>query len=127
MATEQKEGYFSAPAAADLSAADKLYRGGVYGAGGTIALAGAGVKIDGIIKNDAAQGEQLRIEFEPGVHKARAGAAFAAGAELATDADGEFITAAGAGTHIVAKAIDAAGAQGVIVRVFYGYRGVVPA
>lgn len=128
MSTEQIEGYTSAPAAADFSDGTKQYRGAVMNAAGQIALAGAGAKIDGILKNEPKLGEPARIEFFNGIHKARAGAAIVAGAELAMDANGQFITAAGAGTHIVAKAVNAASAAGVIFKAhFYGYRGVIAA
>lgn len=128
MATETPEGYFSLPAAADFSAGQSRYRGVVINTAGQVALAGAGVYIDGILKNEPKQGEQARFEFYHGVHKGRAGAAFGAGVDLAVNANGEFVEAAGEDTVVVAKSIDAATAAGSHVRVLYtGYRGVIGA
>lgn len=84
----------------------------------------AGEFIDGIICEPAVLGEALGVTFS-GIEKGAAGAAVAAGALLAVDATGRFITAVSTNA-IVAKAQSAAGAAGELISVFIGYKGIAP-
>jgi hypothetical protein len=80
--------------------------------------------IDGIIAHPAGAGEALGVTIG-GVEKGAAGAAVAAGDDLAIDATGRFITAA-SGHAIVGRAQSAAGAAGELISVLIGYKGLVP-
>lgn len=70
----------------------------------------------GVLQNaPAAAGRAATVAIAGSVSKVSAGAAFARGANLAADANGQAITAAGGGTHINAIALEAALALGDIV------------
>lgn len=103
-------------AAADLSA--KLFRFGKFTSTGINVCTVAGEKADGIIgscfKKTPAAGDSFDLYIER-VMLIEAGAAFAAGDELATDATGCGRTAT-AGQYVNAVAIDAATAAGQYVR-----------
>lgn len=101
------------PADADLSTTGQ-YRAVVRTATG-IALAGAAVRIYGILQDDPRAGEAGTVK-KRGTSKAIAGAAFAAGVSLTTDAAGRFVTAA-VGNPIVARSEEPAGALGHITTV----------
>jgi hypothetical protein len=130
MATENLDGIYSYPAAADLS--------GSYGcavsinSSGEAALAGANsAAVDGIIHSNNpalnAQGDMIRVVTLRGVTvKAKSGAAWALGALLTTDSTGRLVTAT-TGQNVVAKAHRfAASKANVIVEVlWYGNRGAV--
>src|SRR5436190_9739742 len=107
----------SLPAAADLSA--KLFRFGKITATGVDVCSVAGEKSDGIIgahyKNTPALGDAVDFYIER-LPIVEAGAAFVAGAELTTDANGK-AKAAGAGDFVNAVAIDASTGDKQYVRI----------
>jgi hypothetical protein len=103
MAFEERLESITVVAGADLSA-------GQYRAiqnDGT--LAGAGEVAVGILQNDPAAAGRAATVGVGGVTKVTAGAAFAAGAKLMSDANGRLITAT-ATNHVLAMARTAAGA-----------------
>ncbi len=106
-------------AAVDLSAAQ--FRAVKFTATGWD-LAGAGEQAVGFVQNDPTSGRVAEVLID-GVTKAIAGAAFAKGAKLMTNATGRLITAT-ATNHIVAQALAAAGALDEIVSVIATYKGV---
>lgn len=83
--------------------------------------AAGGEAIVGVLQNKPTSGKAAEILLEGSVTKVAAGAAFAVGDPLKTDANGRFIKAAGeaAGTlvHVVATALEAAAALNDIVEV----------
>lgn len=104
-------------AAVDMT--DNLFKAGVL-TGESVALAGtAGGRVDCVIHTDAPAGIAVRTVLK-GVTKASAGAAVTAGAEVAVDANGQFVPAT-ATDIVVGKSITAADAAGEIFTVyFYG-------
>ena len=103
---------YTIEASADLSA--EQFRAVVIAAGGA-AVAGADVVIAGVLQNDPeAVGQAANIRSK-GVSKGQAGAAVARGARLQTDANGDFITAAG--SNDVGTALEAASGAGSIFAV----------
>ena len=123
MATEQSLHTISLEADANLAASQ--YRAVVLSGDGQAALAGASVNILGILQDDpAAAGRAATIGIH-GISIVEAGAAFAVGANLSTDADGQLVTTPGAGSvPIVALALQAAGAATERVRALLGFRGL---
>lgn len=111
---------YSRPADADHRA--NQFRCMVLAADGDAALAGANVRIIGILQNDPNIGEAATVQRD-GISKAEAGAAFAIAALLATDATGRLVTAAG-GQQVVAIALTAGGGAGQIASVLLGYQGL---
>lgn len=111
MATEQQIDVYNLPANADLSASQ--YCGVVINSSGKIAVAGAGARIDGVLQNKPTANDAAVVAYN-GVSKGVAGAAFAAGADLMTNASGQFVTAT-TGNAIVARATEAATAANNIV------------
>lgn len=103
---------YTIEASADLSA--EQFRGVVIASGGA-AVAGADVVIAGVLQNDPEAVGQAANVRSKGVSKAQAGAAVARGARLQTDANGDFITAAG--SNAVATALEAASGSGSIFAV----------
>jgi hypothetical protein len=122
MATENLDGIYSYPAAADLSGSQ--YQAVVVNSSGAAALAGANVSVDGLLHNLPKLGEMARVVHLQGVIlKVRAGAAFAVGAYLTTNATGRLVTAT-TGQFVCAKAQrQAATANGDIVEVLWFGRG----
>lgn len=88
---------------------------------GRWALAGANARAPGVLQNEPNLAEEANVD-DAGITMAAAGAAFALGALLATDATGRLVTAPG-GQHVVAVALEAAGGAGQVVTVRLGYRG----
>jgi len=114
MAFEENLSTFSLEAAADLSASQ--FHALVVDANGQVALAGAAVRIDGVLQNDpAAAGREAAVAFG-GITKMVCGAAVAAGAEVATNAAARAITAV-ATNPVIGRAITAGGADGDIISV----------
>lgn len=104
-------------AATDLTG--KLYFAGVLTGESVDVAATAGGRVDCVIHTDSPAGISSRVVFK-GVTKAVAGAAVAAGADVAVNASGQFVTAA-ATNVVVGKAITAAGAAGEVLTInFYG-------
>jgi hypothetical protein len=79
----------------------------------TVDAAGAGEYAIGILQNKPEAADCEAGVMRLGVSKAVAGAAFVVGAKLAADAAGALVTA-GSGNHVVAIALEAAGAAGEI-------------
>lgn len=126
MATEISVARVTIPAAGDLTG--QRWSGVVVDANGRVALAGAGVAIDGILQDEpAAIDRAAAVETGRGaISMVRAGAAFSAGDNLTVDANGDFITAVGAsGNAIIAKALSTTGGAGEIgTALFTGFTGV---
>ena len=97
----------------------KLYFLGVQ-AGETVGVnTTAGGAANVVIHTDSPSGIAVRTVFK-GITKAVAGAAFAAGADLASDAAGKVVTA-GTGDVVVGKAITAAGEANEVITInFFG-------
>jgi hypothetical protein len=106
------------PAAEDLTEAQ--FRAVVWTAYGW-ERAGANERDIGVLQNDPDTDEIANV-LDSGISKVVAGAAFDADAFLTTDSEGRFVTAA-SGEHIVARALQAAGAAGDIVSAKLGYHG----
>lgn len=93
--------------------------------GTTLAVAGANQRhIFGVLVDDPKSGAAGTVQTR-GMVVARSGASFSAGALLATDASGRFVTAT-TGQFVQALAIDAAGAADVYVTVELGPQAVAP-
>lgn len=93
----------------------------VINTSGKIALAGAGVAIDGILQNNPAQDYPCAV-MKDGVSKAVAGATVALGDQLTPDANGKLIPAV-ATDHIVGVAMES-GALDNIITVLINYKGL---
>lgn len=121
MATENLDGIFSYPAAADLSTSQ--YQAIVVNTSGQAALAGANAALaDGILHNLPKSGEMARVIIARGVvAKARLGGTVTQGAHLTTDATGRLVVAT-TGQNVVAKA-HRAGVVGDIIDVLWFGRG----
>lgn len=107
-------------AAADLSTSQ--YYAVKITAARAVNLANTGGEVAyGILQNKPTLGQPADVCFL-GVTKAAAGAAFAAGAQLMTDATGRMITRTSA-NHCVALAIEAATVAGQLITVVIGPNG----
>ena len=104
----------NAVASADLSASQ--YCAVVDNSSGKAALAGAGLRADGILQDKPTAADQACLVGIRGLSKAKAGAAFNAGVVLTPDASGKLVTA-GTGDVPFATSREAAGADGDIVTV----------
>ena len=111
-------------AGADLSG--KQYFGVKFTAANACDVAGAsdaagGEAVLGVLQNKPTLNQAAEILTDGAITRAVAGAAFAVGDPLKTDANGRFIksTAEAAGTlvHVIATALEAAAALGDIVEV----------
>lgn len=123
MSTENLDGIYSYPAAADLSASQ--YQVCIINTSGQAALAGANSGlVDGILHNLPKAGEMARLILKQGVVvKAKLGTGGATlGAHLTTDATGKLVVAT-TGQNIVAKAHRIAGAAGDVIDVLWLGRG----
>lgn len=89
----------------------------VDASGQIIACSVAGEKVLGIVQNKPAAGEAAEV-LTLGESKVRAGAAFAAGALLMTNAAGKLITGATAGSTLIGWAFEAAAAADEIVSAY---------
>lgn len=109
------------PAAADFTSSEGR---AVVISSGNAALAGANARILGILVDNPKQGKTATIQVA-GQVRAVAGAAFADGVLLTTDASGRLVTAT-TGQNIVAQASEAASGAGAIVavEVFHGGGGL---
>lgn len=106
-------------ASADLSSSQFLFSS--FSATG-VALAGAGEPADGVLQDAPASGESASVMVD-GVSKVVAGAAVVKGAEVMSSAAGKGITAT-AGSNIVGRALEAAGADGDIIAVLISKQGI---
>lgn len=98
MSTTQAVTTITVPANADLST--KQFYCGTINGNGRIALTGAGLRADGLIQNKpAAQGEPTELAVA-GLAKGYANGAINPGAEVAADAGGALVAAAG-GNYVV--------------------------
>jgi hypothetical protein len=113
MAYELGNQAISVPASTDLSA--KQFYFGTIDANGQVAVTGAAAAADGVIADKpAAQGRPCAFYTVPGmVVKVMCGAAVANGALLDADANGKAVTHASG--KVLAKALAAGAADGVII------------
>lgn len=110
-------------AGADLSGSQYKF---VKMSGATVILAAvAGEKILGVTTQKPVSGDVAEVVVEASAVPIQAGAAFAAGAYLMTDATGRAITAATTGSTIVGQALEAATAAGDIVTMRLATIGVI--
>lgn len=124
MATENLDGIYSFPAAADLSASQYCFA--VINTSGQAALIGANAVPDGLIHNAPKANEMARLVLKSGViTKARYGGTVTLGALLTTDASGRLVVAT-TGQNVVAKAIVAGVVNDVGMVHYYRSRGVAP-
>ncbi len=91
-------------ASADLSA--KQFFFAIIDGAGTAGLAGDGVAADGVIQNKPTSGQALSLAIPGDTSKVSAGAAVAAGANVASDTNGQGVTAA-SGDYIQGKCLTA--------------------
>lgn len=101
------------------------YRATTLNSSGLGAVPAAGAKIIGIVQNKPADADAGEI-MTSGISKMEAGAAIAAGADVAVDSSGRGVTAV-AGDEVIGQAMEAAGASGVIFPLDLDRGGVVPA
>lgn len=130
MAYSNTDGPYSLPAAADFSTVTNnvpiyQHRFVVINGSGAIALCGDGVKADGILENFPAQGAQARYGRGTGVRKVRLGGNVSAYAKVASDANGQAITAA-SGKIVMGKALRG-GTSGDIIEIEYDLSGTAVA
>lgn len=100
------------PAVATVTFAAKQYFGCIgHTVAGEVTLAGANAALLGVVQNAPAAGEAAQVRCVRGtVTLASAGAAVTAGDRIITDANGQFITAAGAAQKVCGIALSSAGA-----------------
>jgi hypothetical protein len=111
----------SFPTNGDLSTKQKLAV--VLNATGTLDVAGAAApRILGVLIDDPKPGRNGTVQHRD-VTKVIVGAAVAAGANLMTNASGQFITAT-AGNAIVAQALQAGAGAGSVIAARIGYLGL---
>ena len=91
-------------ASADLSA--KQFFFAIIDGEGTVGLAGNGAAADGVIVNKPISGQSVSLAIPGDTVKVSAGAAVAAGANVASDANGQGVTAATT-EYILGKCINA--------------------
>ncbi len=119
MATAQNGPIISGIAGADLNA----YRFGERSGDTITENDTAGAFVDGIINEGVLNGQEVGLVVPDGaIRKVEAGAAISADANVSSAADGQAITAT-AGHAVMGKALDAATAEGDIIRILFGYRG----
>jgi hypothetical protein len=124
MSTENLDGIYSYPAAADLRTSQYCFA--VLNGSGQAALIGANAIPDGQIHNLPNTGEMCRLVQKEGVVlKAKYGGTVAVNALLTTDASGRLVTAT-SGQNVVAKALVAGVVNDIGQVLYYRYRGVAP-
>ena len=101
-------------ASADFSTTGQ-HRFVTIGASGP-ALAAAGARVDGVLANNPGSGEPSEVLTVGSVAKVEASAAIAKGADVASAANGQAVTAATT-NYIAGKALTAVGAAGELVSV----------
>ena len=130
MATEIRVLDLSIPAAADQST-KQFYAAAVNSAGRLALCSAAGQLAIGLIQSGADTLDRASTVRVLGVSKGFAGDVIAAGAAVATDANGKLKTASalvqatGAASNVIGIALKAAAADGDIIPVFL-IRGIVP-
>lgn len=124
MAAHQEGVYRALPVASDLSASQ--YCAVVLNTSGQIAVAGANVRVAGILQDDPKTGSGT---FKTqGRTKAKAGAAISLASGLtylATDASGRVVTAT-TGQQAIGYALEAASGAGSLISIELGYLGTAP-
>lgn len=85
-------------------------------ASGAVTLTGAGLRADGVLRNDPASGGAAEVGLPGTIQRIEAGAVFAINADIASDATGRAVTA-DEGDIVLGKALAAAGAAGEIVSI----------
>ncbi len=112
---------FSLPAAGNLSA--NQYFIVKVDSSGNAAACGDGQPAIGVLQNEPdAAGKAASIRFA-GISKVVAGAALAAGAQVASNASGKAVTAA-TGKNVLGIALAAASGDGVIIPVALTHNGI---
>lgn len=111
---------------ADYSAASAQYRFVTTDGSKGITYTGDGALAHGVLYNKPASGAAAQVELLGQILKVRAGGTVAAGANVASDANGQAVTAT-TGEYILGEALEA-GVSGQIISVltFSGGGGLVP-
>lgn len=130
MAHTNTDGPYSLPAAADYSAIvgrvpTHQFKFVVINSSGQIALAGAGVRADGILENFPAANAMARYGRGPGVRKIKLGGTVAIGNQLTPNASGLAIAATTTGQYLHGKALRA-GVSGDVIEMEFSYAGTQP-
>lgn len=126
MATENLDGLYSLPAAADLSASQYLWAT-INSSGQAALVSSTGTLPDGLIHNAPTSGKDCRLVIKTGVVvKVKLGGTVAIGDFLSVNGSGLSVKSV-TSTHVrFGKFLDA-GVSGDIVRAtFMGYVGAVP-
>lgn len=111
--------YGNLPFVTDDSLSDKEARFVTVGAGGVVAVAGAGVAADGVLRAGVVSGETPPVAFG-GFPYIVAGAALSIGDEVASDANGAAVVPVGASGDIILGKVLEAAASGEKARIkFY--------
>lgn len=107
------------PFVTDDTLADQAARFVTVGAGGVVAVAGAGAAADGVLRNDPITGEAPAVAMG-GFPYVVAGEALSIGDEIASDANGAAVVPAGASGDIILGKVLEAAASGEKARIkFY--------
>ena len=108
------------PFVTDDTLEDQSARFVTVGAGGTVAVAGAGVAADGVLRAGVVTGEAPAVAFG-GFPYIVAGEALSIGDDVVSDANGAAIVAVGASGDIILGKVLEAAASGEKARIkFYG-------
>lgn len=124
MAHEESAVMITLPASGDLSASQFKFM--KVNSSGQAVNSGAGEAAVGVLQDDPRAAGRPAVIAISGVVKVRAGGTIAAGAAVASDADGDAIAATTAG-HIVLGTAIVGGASGEIISVLFQPRNAVPA
>ncbi len=111
----RKGGIPGVVASADLTGSQFLFA--IVDGEKTVGLAVNGEAADGVILNKPDIGQAVALAISGDTSKVRAGAAVAAGAEVMSNASGEGITLAGAGSVSLGKCLTAAANAGELLTV----------
>ena len=123
MAFEELGKCITRPAGSDLSA--KQYTFMTINSSGQLATTGNNLDSDGVLQDKpAAQGRGGTIMVGVGITKITAGAAFAVGDYLSSDAAGKAVKAA-TGDYILGKALESATVAGDVVAMLWRNRSSV--
>lgn len=130
MAHSSTQGPYSLPAAADYSAIvngvpTHQYKFVVINTSGQIALAGLGVRADGILENLPKANDMARYGYDEGVRKIKLGGTVAIGDQLTPNASGLAIKAVTAGHYQHGKALRA-GVSGDVIEMQFDRNIAVP-
>lgn len=114
---------FPIEASTDLSS--NQFNAVVVNGSGQLAVAGAGVAIDGVLQDDPDLQGRSGAVVDRGISKVVAGAAVAQGALVMSNGSGRAITAT-SGNFVIGRALEAAGSDGEVISVHLGLNHILP-